>query len=433
MSVFEISTLTILLAQIGAVLLTSGALGRMVRQVGQPLVIAEVMAGIVLGPSVLGRLWPEGMALLFPVSSLPALKALSQLGLVFFMFLIGLDLDPKLLRGRAYAAVAISHSSIILPFALGSLTALALYGSYAPPGVSVLVFVLFFGAAMSVTAFPVLARILAERGLLRSPVGTIALTCAAVDDVSAWCILAIVSAVARAHGMSSALWTCALALAFTLGMLLLVRPVLRRVFARVEGGGALPRSLITLTLLLLMTASGVTEAIGMHALFGAFLFGAILPREQGLPALLKEKLETIAVMVLMPLFFAYSGLRTEMGLVHGVWEWTLTGLLVLCASVGKIGGAAASARLTGLRWREAGAIGVLMNTRGLMELVVLNIGMDLGVISPVVFTMLVVMALVTTAATTPILSWMYPHQQVACSPQLEARESPLPAALSSSG
>jgi Kef-type K+ transport system membrane component KefB len=409
-SLFEISTLSILLAQIGAVLLTSGVLGRIARKVGQPLVIAEVTAGIVLGPSVLGRLWPGGASALFPETSLPILKALSQLGLVLFMFLVGLELDPKLLGGRKYSAVVISHTSIVVPFLLGSVAALGLHGAYSPPGVALLPFVLFLGAAMSVTAFPVLARILAERGLMRSPIGVISLTCAAVDDVSAWCILAVVSAAARASGVSQALWTCLFAVGFGLGMLVFVRPVLRRAFGSFDE--PLPRRFVTLVLLLLLAFSGLTEIMGLHALFGAFLFGSILPRGGGLPAALKEKLETIAVIVLMPLFFAYSGLRTEIGLLHGVREWLLTGALILCASIGKLGGAAVSARLMGLSWKESGAIGVLMNTRGLMELVVLNVGMDLGVISPVVFTMLVVTALVTTTATTPLLAWIYPAQPV---------------------
>jgi Kef-type K+ transport system membrane component KefB len=429
MSRVEVSTLTILLAQIGVVLLTSSALGGVMRQLGQPLVLAEVMAGIVLGPSVLGRLWPEGMSALFPATSLPILEALSHLGLVFFMFLVGIELDLRLLRQRAYSAVLISHSSIILPFGLGSLAALGLYGTYSRPGVALIAFVLFFGAAMSVTAFPVLARILTERGLRQSTVGVIALSCAAVDDVSAWCILAVVSAVTRAQGLRQALWTCTLAVGFTAAMLLIVKPLLRRVF--VPSRAPLPRRLVTLALLLLLVSSGLTEAMGMHALFGAFLFGSILPREGDLLAALKEKLETVAVVLLMPLFFACSGLRTEIGLLHGVREWLLTGALILCGSVGKLGGAALCSRLVGLRWREAGAIGVLMNTRGLMELVVLNVGMDLGVISPVVFTMLVVMALVTTAATTPLLNWIYPGQQLMRDPAPE-REA-LPAALGSSG
>jgi Kef-type K+ transport system membrane component KefB len=428
----EISSLTVLLAQMGAVLLTAAALGWVVRWFGQPLVIAEVAAGIVLGPSVLGKVWPEGMAVLFADGSLPLLKVLSQLGLVLFMFLVGVDLDHQLLRGRTYSALAISHASIIVPFALGSAVAMGLFRTYALPQVSPIAFVLFMGTAMSITAFPVLARILSEARLTSSPIGVLALTCAAVDDVSAWCILAVVSAVARAQALTSAVWTCLWALIFTFTMVMAVRPLLRHGFKRLDVSKRLPRGVVTLTLLLLLTSAGVTEMIGMHALFGAFLFGSILPREGGLPKALKEKIETVAVVLLMPLFFAYSGLRTEIGLMSGPTEWAIAALLIGCASLGKVGGAAISGKLVGLPWREAGAIGVLMNTRGLMELVVLNLGMDLGIISPLAFSSLVVMALVTTAATAPLLRWLYPAEQHRRS-DLIAGEPSMSAVVGSSG
>lgn len=409
----EFSALTLLLTQIGVILAVARSLGIVTKWLGQPMVIAEVLAGIVLGPSLLGWLWPGGMAGLFPAESLPVLKMLSQLGLVLFMFLIGLEFDPKLLRGRAHTSVAVSHTSIVVPFALGAGASFWLYDEYSSPEVPLASFVLFLGAAMSVTAFPVLARILSERHLLTSRVGAIAIACAAVDDVTAWCILAFVVAVARADGIHHAIWTTGFALTFILLMTFVARPFLERLAARVASREGLTPPLVAVTLLLLLVSSTVTELIGIHALFGAFMFGAILPKAGKLAETLADKIETIAVVLLLPLFFAYSGLRTEIGLVSQPKEWLVTGLIILLATLGKFGGSAVAARLTGLRWREASAIGILMNTRGLMELIVLNLGMDLGVISPTMFTMLVIMALATTFATTPVLRLVYPADEIA--------------------
>jgi len=265
---------------------------------------------------------------------------------------------------------------------------------------------------MSVTAFPVLARILTERGLLHSRVGAIAIACAAVDDVTAWCLLAFVVAVAHAHALTDALWTAGLSALFSLFMLFVVGPLLRRLSARSPEPSAPTPSSIAGVLFLLLVSSAITEAIGIHALFGAFLFGAVFPKDTGLTKALASKLESVAVLLLLPLFFAYSGIRTQMGLVSGAAQWLVVVALIGLATAGKFGGSAVAARLTGMRWREASAIGVLMNTRGLMELIVLNVGMDLGVITPTMFTMLVIMALVTTFATTPILHWVYPDSEL---------------------
>ncbi|HEU4582613.1 MAG TPA: cation:proton antiporter [Polyangiaceae bacterium] len=408
----EFNALTVLLAQISAILVASRLLALPARLLGQPLVVAEMTAGIALGPSVLGRLWPGATEVLFPSASLAVLKVFSQIGLLLFMFLVGLDLDPKMLRGRASASVFISHSSIIVPFALGAAVARILYADYAAPDVPMLAFVLFFGAAMSITAFPVLARILSERKLMNSRIGAMALACAAVDDVSAWCILAVVVAVAGARDAVAAYWTCGLTASFTLLLLYVVRPALRRLATSLSGRGGMTPGWIGFSLGMLLLSAGLTELIGIHALFGAFIWGVVVPREEGWARTLVEKLET-AVLLLMPLFFAFSGLRTQVGLLSGGAQWLVTLALLACATLGKVGGSAVAGRLTGLRWREAGAIGVLMNTRGLMELVVLNIGLDLGVISPTVFAMLVVVALVTTIATTPLLKWVYPHRELA--------------------
>lgn len=401
----EFNSTVRLLLQIVVVVAASRLLGLAARRLGQPAVIAEIAAGIALGPSLLGWLWPEATQLLFPSASLPGLQLLSQLGLVLFMFLVGLELDPRLLRGRGHASVAISHTSIVLPFVLGLGLGLWLHPEYAPPQVPLLAFMLFIGVALSVTAFPVLARILSDRGLSSSPLGVTALACAAVDDVTAWCLLAFVVTVARAQGQAPALWTCALALGFTALMWGAVRPLLRRLVAPLQPGDSASPGAITGMLLLLLVCSTVTEVIGIHALFGAFLLGVIAPREGGLTRALVQKLETTAVVLLMPLFFAYSGLRTQVQSLAGGGQWLVALAILLCAVVGKFGGATLAARFTGLPWREAGALGALMNTRGLVELVVLNLGLDLGVISPAVFSMLVLMALVTTATTAPLLRW----------------------------
>lgn len=409
----EFSDLVVLLAQAAVIIFVSRSLGVAMKWLGQPLVIAEVLAGILLGPSLLGWLFPEGMAALFPATSLSTLKLLSQMGLVLFMFLIGLELDPRLLRGRTHTSVVISHSSIVVPFGLGALAALWLYETHSSPSVPFLSFVLFLGVSMSVTAFPVLARILSERQLLNSRVGAIAIACAAVDDVTAWCLLALVVAIARSQGIGAAAWTTGLALAFIFVMLFAVRPFLRRLGARVASREGLTPTVVAGVFVLLIASSIVSEVIGIHALFGAFLFGAIFPKEGKLAEGLIEKLESVSVVLFLPLFFAFSGLRTQIGLVNTPGEWALTGLLIVIATIGKFGGSAIAGRLTGLRWREATAVGILMNTRGLMELIVLNLGLDIGVISPKVFTMLVIMALVTTFATTPILQWVYPDRELA--------------------
>ncbi|QDE65745.1 MULTISPECIES: cation:proton antiporter domain-containing protein [Myxococcus] len=408
------NALALLILQLIVIIGLSRLIGRGARWLGQPLVIAEVVAGIVLGPSLLGWLAPDVMNGLFPASSMPVLTMLSQVGLVLFMFLIGLELDPQLLKGRGHASVAISHSSIIVPFALGAgAGALWLYKSLSSPEVPFSSFVLFMGVAMSITAFPVLARILTERGLLQSKVGTVAIACAAVDDVTAWCLLAFVVSIVRASSLAQAALTTVMALGYIAFMLMVVRPFLARLGARVASREGLTQNVVAGTLVLLLASAGVTELIGIHALFGAFLFGAVIPKEGRLAEALAERLEDVAVVLLLPVFFAFSGLRTQIGLLNTAEDWVTCGVIIVLACLGKFGGSAVAARMTGLRWREASAIGILMNTRGLMELIVLNIGLDLGVISPQLFTMMVLMALVTTFITTPLLKWIYPLEEIA--------------------
>ncbi len=402
--------LTQLLLQIAAILLLGRVLGRLFRRLGQPTVMAEIVAGIALGPSVLGLSWPGGMDLLFPKDSLPLLGMVAQLGLVFFMFLVGLEFDPKLLQGQARTSIAISNAGIIAPFSLGAALAFPLHATLAPAGVAMLPFSLFMGTAMSVTAFPVLARILTERGLIRTRVGAIALAAAAVDDVSAWCLLALVVGVASAGGFGAAAVTTALAVAYSAFVWFVVRPALARVGPR--QGHAISADVVASVFLLVVLSAAVTEWIGIHALFGAFLIGAAMPRGGGLTAVLAEKMEDFVTVALLPLFFAYSGLRTQIGLVSTPTDWGLCVVIVAVATLGKFGGTALVGRLRGLPAREAAVLGVLMNTRGLMELIVLNVGLDLGVLSPRLFAMMVIMALVTTWATAPILARIYPPSRV---------------------
>lgn len=395
-------------AQIVAIIGVARIIGMAAARLGQPMVIAEILAGILLGPSLLGWAAPAVSAALFAPESLGGMNLVSQVGLVLFMFLIGLELDLTLLRGHGRKAIAISYAGIVLPFGLAIGLSLFLYprfGTSAP----FTTFALFIGASMSVTAFPVLARILAERQLLRSRLGAVAVASAAVDDVTAWCVVGFVLAVAHSAGISGALATTALAITYVVFMLVLIRPLLMRLAGR---SGGMSQDSIALIVLLMFLSSWATEFIGVHALFGAFLVGAILPREGGFARALAEKLEDLVVIVLMPLFFAYSGLRTEIGLLESGYHWAVCALIVVVATVGKAGGAALAARVSGFGWREAGALGILLNTRGLMGLIVLNIGLDLGVISPTLFSMMIIMALVTTLIASPLLDRVYPAERL---------------------
>ncbi len=403
-----LSPIALLLAQVAVVLLASRVLARAVRYLGQPSVIGEVLAGIVLGPSLLGHFWPEAMGALFPPASLGGLALLAQLGLVFFMFVVGLEFDPKLLQGRGAHSVAISQASIALPFAFGFALASPLHTTFAPAGVAFLPFALFLGAAMSITAFPVLARILAERGVLKTRIGAISLSCAALADVSAWCILAFVVSLARAEGLMSGVVTTLLAVVFTAVVWFGARPLLRRLGPR--GGQAIAPETVAIAFFLVLVASLTTELIGIHALFGAFLLGAVMPRGAGLTEAITHKVEDFVLIVLLPLFFAFNGLRTDIDSLTTTNDWLVCGAIIAVACVGKFGGSMLAARIVGLSWRESSAIGVLMNTRGLMELIVLNVGMDLGILSPRLFTMMVIMALVTTWITSPLLEWIYPRR-----------------------
>jgi len=400
--------LHVLLALV-VVIATARAMGSIFRNLGQPQVVGEILAGIVLGPSLLGRLAPGAEGYLFPATVGPALNIIAQVGVILYMFLVGLELDPALLRKRGHTTVAISHASIVAPFLLGATIALYLYPRLSTRDVPFTCFSLFLGVSMSVTAFPVLARILTDRGIHKTRMGAIALTCAAVDDVTAWCMLAFVVGVARAQA-AGAVATIAMALGFVALMIVVVRPAMVRLSLVYGNRGRLTQGVMASIFIALLISASATELIGIHAVFGAFALGAVIPHDSGMARELTDRLEDIVIVLLLPAFFAYTGLRTQIGLVSGYEQWMMCALIVVVASAGKFGGSVVAARITGLNWRDSSALGVLMNTRGLMELIVLNIGLEMNVISPTLFAMLVIMALVTTFATTPILHLITRHQ-----------------------
>jgi len=395
--------LSILLTQIIVILTMAGLFRRLFRWIGQPPVMGEMVAGIVLGPSVLGLIYPPALSFLFPASSLETLRQLSQIGVVLFMFIVGTELNVRYLRDKGSAAVMISHASIIVPFLLGTALSLFLYRELAPPGTSFNAFALFIGVAMSITAFPVLARILEDRGLSQTTLGSIAITCAAVDDVTAWCILALVIALVKSTGLASSAMTIGLTVVFAVAMLFVVRPQLARIIKEPDSQFH-RRRLIPIILAFVLACALLTETIGIHALFGAFVAGVVMPPSTEFRIFLKDKLEAFSSYALLPLFFAFTGLRTQVSLLNG-WEgWLLCAVIILVAIAGKLGGSMLMGRWTGMSWTQSFSIGVLMNTRGLVELVVLNIGYDLGILSGRIFAMMVLMALVTTFMTGPLLS-----------------------------
>lgn len=398
------SPLPILLLQLISIVLTARVLGALFRRIGQPPVIGEIVAGILLGPSLLGAVAPNVFEFLFPPASVGLLKLFAEIGVLLFLFAVGLELDVKHLRHRAQTAVVVSHASIVVPYFLGVALALNLYTDMAPPAVAFLPFALFMGIAMSITAFPVLVRILKERGLAGTQLGNIAVTAAAVDDVTAWSLLAMVVAIAGSHGFWAATVTMALTVVFIAAMLFGVGPLLRRLLAVTAQQEEPGKTGVAVVLVVLLASALTTELIGIHALFGAFLAGVVMPRQPRFRAYLTERLEEFSSVFLLPLFFAFTGLRTKIGLLNDSESWLICGLIILVATAGKLGGSMLAARLTGERWADAFALGALMNSRGLMELIALNVGYELGILSPRIFAMMVLMALVTTFATGPLLS-----------------------------
>ena len=389
------------LVALAVVVIAGRTLANLIVRIGQPPVIGEVLSGILLGPSLLGRLAPHVEDYLFPATARPALSVIAQIGVVIYMFVVGLEFDPASLRKRAAPFIFTSQVSIALPFVLGAALAFALFPDLSQPGVRFVPFALFLGVAMSITAFPVLARILTDRGLSRSDLGIAALTCAAVGDVTGWCLLAVVVGMARAT-ISSALVSALMAGAFIAVMFLAGRPIAVHLTRRISSSEPSIEA-VTWTLAGMLVSAVVAEMIGIHAIFGAFIFGAIQPAEGPIARFLRLERAPIVTILFLPAFFALTGLRTEIGLLSSTQDWLICAAVTVLAIAGKFGGTFIAGRIVGMPVRFAARLGVLMNTRGLMELVVLNVGLDIGVISPRLFTMMVIMAIVTTAITTPLL------------------------------
>ncbi|AQX09851.1 cation:proton antiporter [Elizabethkingia ursingii] len=398
--------LALLLVQIVTIILVARFFGWICMKMRQPSVIGEMIAGIALGPSLLGLYFPEFSAFLFPKESLGNLQFLSQIGLIFFMYIVGMELDLSVLRKKAHDAVVISHASIIIPFALGIGLSYFIYKEFAPDGVQFSSFALFIAIAMSITAFPVLARIVQERNLQKTKLGTIVITCAAADDITAWCILAAVIAIVKAGSFASSIYVIIMAIAYVFLMIKVVRPFLKRIADLQTGKGIMSKSVVAIFFLVLIISAYATEVIGIHALFGAFMAGAIMPENAKFRNIFIEKVEDVALVVLLPLFFVFTGLRTEIGLLNHGHLWITAGLIILVAVTGKFIGSALTAKFLRIGWKDSLTIGALMNTRGLMELIVLNIGYDLGVLSPEIFAMMVIMALFTTFMTGPSLDFI---------------------------
>jgi len=399
---------THLLLAMAVILGSCAVVGALLRRARQPAVVGEILVGVLLGSSVLGAIRPEAVHWLFPGDVMPTLAGLAQLGVILFVFVAGMELNTRLVRTRSSLAVVVSHVSIAVPLLMGVALAAGLYEGFAPDGIGFVPFALFLGVSMSVTALPVMARILSDLHLMQTEVGAIALTCALVDDVTAWSLLALVVAFATYSTTAGFLATVAMAIVFTLVMATVVRPLLNRLASTRWSRTREP--FLALVLCLLLFSALATELIGVHAIFGAFVLGLACPRGTEPFDRVRAQIGPLTTALLLPVFFVYSGLRTDLGLLGSdahLWFWCLAILAV--AILGKLGGSAAAARAVGLDWTRSLQVGTLMNCRGLTELVVLNVGLDLGVLTPTLFTMFVLMALVTTVMTSPLLQWLQPR------------------------
>jgi Kef-type K+ transport system membrane component KefB len=396
--------MTLLLTQMAIVLLITVSCGWLALKVGQARVIGEIIGGILIGPSVFGRFAPHVSAKLFPISSFGSFETLSTVGLVLFLFLIGMELDYEQLYRQRVTAVAASGMSILLPFAMGALLAHSLRIRFAPHGIGSLPFVLFLGIAMSITAFPVLARILEERHLQGTALGTTAILCAAVDDVVAWSLLAFALALMGGENAPSSLLYRLTGLVIYLFLMLGVLRPLAAYLVRRYTKPELSLEILGVVVAAALLSAAATDRVGVHPLFGAFLAGVCFPRVPHWQLAIRERLDMLVSVLLLPLFFALTGMRTRLDLLNDTSMWLWAALVLLAAVFGKMGGAALAARWSGQSWRDAVALGALLNTRGLVELIVLNIAYSVGAFTPTLFTMLVVMALVTTMLTAPILN-----------------------------
>lgn len=401
--------LSSLILQLIVILIVARLCGDLLVLLKQPRVVGEILAGIFLGPSLFQPVAPSLHAFIFPQSSMSRLYFLNQIGILLFMFIVGLEINVKVLRSKARSAIAISQVSIAVPFLLGLGLAFFLFAEYGPHDKGFSAFALFMGIAMSITAFPVLARIIQEQNLTRTQLGTMAITCAAVDDVTAWCLLALVVGLVQSGTGMGAVWTIGLAVLYSLFMLVVVRGFLYRQPLMAEHGAQLRSGLLACIFIALLVSAWITEMIGIHALFGAFLMGVVMPDRNGFKEKVIARIHDVTTVVLLPLFFAFTGLRTQIGLLNDPQSWLICGLVLFVAVLGKFGGAAFTARFMGHSWRTSSLLGALMNTRGLVELVVLNLGYDLGILGPKIFAMMVIMAVITTMMAGLIMLWLKPR------------------------
>jgi len=404
-SIFEIikalsNSQTIILFQVALIIIVARLTGLLFKKLGQPVVIGEIVAGIVLGPSVLGIVLPEISQFIFPKSSLSNLQVLSNIGLLIFMFIVGIEFKLNVIKEETRIILGVTYVSIMLPFILGVLLALTILKTYLPENLSFFTYALYIGVAISITSFTVLTRILRDRGITNTRLGSIVISCTALNDVIVWCILAVVIATVKSGSSTFAMYTFLFVAFYVAIMLLIVKPFVKIYFQKYKDSN----SVFFLVYSTLLVSSYISEVIGIHILFGAFLAGAIMPAEADFRKFVIDKLETFAFVLLLPLYFAFTGLRTQIGLLSNSVIWIDCIIIIAVAIVGKFIGCSVSARLMGEQLKTSLSIGVMMNTRGLTELVVLNIGYELGILKPELFTIMVIMALFTTLITTPILN-----------------------------
>ena len=391
--------------QLFAVITVSFGVGWIFTRCGQPAVVGEMMAGVLLGPSLFGLVAPGAFQFVFAASSLEPLRLLSQVGVCLFMFAVGMEMDRAELRKKASTAIFVSHTSIAIPCLLGAGLAFLFYDRLAQPGAHFVPFALFVAISMSITAFPVLVRILQDRGILKSSLGQMASACAAVGDATAWGLLALVVAFAKSTDIAGAALCLGFVLIFAAVMFFVVKPNLPIWLGQEAIERPKPaRSLLAIVMAIVLASAFCTQLLGIHALFGAFVAGLVMPTAGDFRAKLGVRLANISSVLLLPVFFASSGLRTEVGLLHGRTDWLICLLIIALATAGKLGGTSLAGRLRGMKWRQALQLGALMNTRGLMELIALNLGYELHSLSQRAFSMLVLMALVTTVMTGPLLT-----------------------------
>lgn len=393
-----------LLIAVAVIIATARLFGWLFHYALQPPVIGEIIAGIALGPSLLGFVAPSLHTLLLPSAIAPALSIVAQLGVLLYLFLVGMEVDFSVVRNRACQALAISHVSIVAPFLLGAGLAIYLYPEYSNDKNSLVVFAAFVGTAMSITAFPVLARIITDRQIAATPLGSTALACAAADDITSWCMLSVLIGVAHNDG-SRSFWVPCYAVGYAACLLGILRPRVTGMIEKRYPHGVTSGGFAAIIIGMLLSAL-FTEVLGVHALFGAFLFGTMIPFNSPAARDVVSKCRPLVTTLLLPVYFAITGMRMEIGLLDSRREWLICAAITAVATLGKFGGTLFASLVTGSTWREAASLGILMNTRGLMEIIVLNVGLDLGIISPTLYAMMVIMAIATTIVASPLLYWI---------------------------